>query len=147
MPILNKPLNPNGHAIVDLILLPSQPRRTALQAAGQSHPPQNILAGVLDTGAAFTVIDPQVRRALNLAPSRIRRAAVPNTAAPIRVPSYKLDLAIMDPFGQFWLLCPMLSVLEMPLSHTGVSVLVGCDVLFKCHFIHNGSAGAFTLAY
>jgi hypothetical protein len=147
MPIINRQLDQNGHAIVNLILLPAQPRMAALRAAGQPLPPQQILAGMLDTGSTLTVIDPPVRQALNLVPFRIRRASVASAPAPIQVPSYKLDLAITDPHGHFWLLCPMLSVLEAPLAHMGVAVLVGCDVLSKCLYSHNGSAGTFTLAY
>ena len=147
MPILNRPLNADGHAIVDVILLPSSPRRTALQASGQSLPPAQIHVGMLDSGATFTVIDPQLRRDLNLTPFRIRRVMVPNAPAPILTATYKVDLGIVDPNGQIWLLCPLLSVLEMPIAHTGVSVLVGCDVLVKCYFGHNGSGKTFVLAY
>ena len=127
--------------------MPAQPRRTALQATGQALPPPQALVGMLDSGATQTVIDPQVRQALNLVPFRIRRVSVPSSPAPIQVPCYKLDLAIIDPAGGFWLLCPMLSVFETPLLHTGVPVLVGCDVLSKCLFCHNGSTGSFVLAY
>ncbi len=101
---------------------------------------------MLDTGATVTIIDPQVRQALNLTPFRVRRATVPNSPAPIRTPSYKIDLIILIN-GVPYFLGPMLSVLEMPLSHTGVSVLVGCDVLSKCQFTHNGSGNVFTLAF
>jgi hypothetical protein len=148
MPILNRPLDQNRHARVDLVLFPAQPRRTALQtAAGLSLPPPQALAGMLDTGATITVIDPQVRQALNLVPFRIQSVSVPSAPAPVNVLTYKIDLAIVDSAGQFWLLYPMLSVLETPLIHTGVPVLVGCDVLSKCLFSHNGSGSTFTLAY
>jgi hypothetical protein len=140
-------LDPDGHAIVDLFLYPAQPRRAALHVAGQAPPPAQLVAGMLDTGATQTVIDPQVRRALNLVPFRIRRVSVPGAPTPIQAPCYKLDLAIIDPAGPFCLLCPMLSVLETPLIHTGIQVLVGCDVLAKCMFNHNGLGGTFDLAY
>jgi hypothetical protein len=102
---------------------------------------------MLDSEATQTVIDPQVRQALNLVPFRIRRVSVPSAPAPILAPCYKLDLAIVDPAGGFWLLCPRLSVLETPLIHTGVPVLVGCDVLGRCLYCHNGPGGTFVLAY
>jgi hypothetical protein len=147
MPILNLPLDQNGHALIEILLLPAAPRRQALQAAGQAVPTPRQLAGMIDTGAAVSVIDTQVRQALRLAPYRIRRAVVPNTPAPVRVPSYKVDLAMVHPAGGFVLLCPAMSVLEMPLRHTGVEVLVGCDVLAYCQFVHNGLAKSFSLAY
>ena len=146
MPVLNLTLDPNGHALVDLVLFPAQPRRHALQALGQNLPPHAV-TGMLDTGAAVTVIDPQVRQALNLTPFRVRLASVPNAPNPIRVASYKVDLAILGPGGVLWPLSPMLSVVEMPLIHTGTAVLVGCDVLERCYFGYNGSAHTFFLAF
>lgn len=146
MPILNKPLDANGHALIELVLSPSQARRTKLQTTSQSLTLALPVVGMIDTGASVTVIDPQIRQALSLVPFRVRYTIVPNAPDPVRVPSYKLDLGVMGPDGYF-LLCPMLSVVEMPLINTGISVLVGCDVLFKCHFTHNGLSASFTLAY
>jgi hypothetical protein len=41
----------------------------------------------------------------------------------------------------------MLTVFETPLSHTGSDVLVGCDVLSRCVFLHHGQSGTFLLSY
>jgi hypothetical protein len=146
MPILNGQLDPDGQAFVDLLVWLPSPRINALRAAGQNIPPPKVARGIIDPGAAVTVIDLQCRQALNLAPFRIRRAAVPNMPAPINVWSYKIDLKIRLPSG-LYLVRPMLSVFEMPLIQTGSDVLLGCDVLSQCQFIHNGSAGVFSLAF
>jgi len=102
---------------------------------------------MLDTGATLTVIDPQVRQTLGLTPFRMRRISAPGLPAPAQFPSYKLELMLVDPAGQVWLLGPMLTVLEAPILHMGVSVLVGCDVLSRCIYNYNGPAGTFSLAY
>jgi len=144
MPILNSPLDQHGHALVDLFLDIPSARRLALQSAA----PQRLhCRGMVDPGATITAIDSQVRQALSLAPFRVRRASVPNTPAPIRVRSYKVDLAILFPSGVVIVLAPKLSVVAMPIAQTGVQVLLGCDVLSKCQFIHNGSAQTFSLAW
>jgi aspartyl protease len=146
MPILNSQLDHDGHALVTVFLVPAAPRRKALQAAGQAQSPAQPVSGMIDTGATVTVIDTKLRQALSLVPFRLRRAAVPSVATPVRVYSYKVDLYIAYPMGQFFSY-PMLSVLEMPLIHTGTEVLVGQDVLSQCHFTHNGPAGTFSLAH
>jgi hypothetical protein len=147
MPVLNKLLDQHGHAYVDLILNQPLIRRQALQTAGGVVPPPVNAIGMVDTGATVSVIDPQLRQVLGLVPHRIRRARLPNSPVPTRVRSYKLELGIYDPAGAFHLLCPMLSVVEMPLAHTGPQVLVGCDVLERCLFVYDGPARSFTLSY
>jgi len=146
MPILNSQLDQDGHATVDLVILPAAPRRKALQAAAQVVPPPQFAPGMIDPGAAFTVIDTQVRQSLGLVPFRVCRITVPNTPVAVRVWAYKIDLAIQVPAG-ILMLRPMLSVVEMPIIQTGVEVLVGTDVLSECCFTHNGSAGTFSLAF
>jgi hypothetical protein len=103
---------------------------------------------MIDTGATITVIDPRVRQALGLTPFRIRTIQVPSQATSVQVYSYKVDLVILnpaDPPGSLFV--PTLSVLETPLSHLGADVLVGCDVLARCTFFHDGQGGAFLLSY
>jgi hypothetical protein len=100
---------------------------------------------MIDTGATLTMLDPHLCQKLNLVPFRLRRATVPNTPVPVRVWSYKIDLGIL--FAHGFYIFPMLSVLVMPLTHMGVDVLVGCDVLAQCQFIHAGTDGWFSLAY
>lgn len=101
---------------------------------------------MIDTGATVTIIDPQLRQSLNLAPFRLRRAAIPSVPNPVRVYAYKVDLFIAYPSGSFFSY-PMLSVVEMPLIHTGVEVLIGQDILAQFHFSHNGPGHIFSLAY
>jgi hypothetical protein len=149
MPTIHDALDPQGHACVSLLLHPSGPRGRALQLAGQKPPSPALVSGMLDSGAAITVIDPHIRQALNLAPFRVRILMVPSHPVAIVVFSYKIDLIIVHPSGKHsdCLVVPLLTVLETPLSHTGTDVLVGCDVLKRCIYLHHGQAGTFTLIY
>lgn len=148
MPILRSQLDPQGQAFVQVVLLPSAPRRQALQAAGQPQPPATVLQGLIDTGATVTVIDPHVRQALNLVPYRIRPIRVPSRPVSVNTLWYKLDLLVMGAqTTNAYLHMPMLSVVETPISHSGADVLVGCDVLSRCFFGYGGATGDFLLAF
>jgi hypothetical protein len=146
MPVLNGQLDPDGHAVISVGLVATQPRRRALHLVGQAIQGVQVVPGLIDTGATFTVIDPQLRQALNLVPFRVRSACVPWVAAPVRALAYKVDLIVLHPIGPP-LIRPMLTVLEMPLAHTGNQVALGCDVLAQCEFTYRGAAGTFSLAY
>ena len=102
---------------------------------------------MLDSGATVSCIDPQVRQALGLPYHRLVRVAQPNNPAPVRVPSFKVDLGILIPPRTIALRHPMLSVLEMPTMMMNVDALIGCDVLSTCVLNYNGPGGSFTLAF
>jgi hypothetical protein len=149
MPAIHDALDGQGHARVRLMLHPSGPRLRALAQAGQPAPAPVFSGGLIDTGATTTIIDPSIRQALNLTPFRIRTVVVPSHAVSVRVFSYKIDLIILHPSGAAAnrLVVPLLTVLETPLSHTSTDVLVGCDVLSRCTFLHNGQGNSFELSY
>jgi hypothetical protein len=147
MPTLNQPLDRHGHAIVDASIVPTLARRTALKTANHPVQPPFVGTALIDTGATFTVIDSSVRHALHLVPFRLAQFVTPGTAVPVPAFLYKVDLVIFEPGGGFQLFHPMLSVLEASVVHTGVSVLIGCDVLSRCRFTSDGPLKAFTLAY
>jgi hypothetical protein len=100
---------------------------------------------MLDIGASLTVIDSRIRQSLNLSPFRIRSMHVPGQTTPIRSLCYKADLMVLHASGN--LVVPMLTVLESPLSHMGVDVLVGCDVLSHCTLIYHGQGRDWMLIY
>jgi hypothetical protein len=104
---------------------------------------------MLDTGATTTIIDLRIRQALNLTPFRLLSAQVPSQPASMRVLAYKADLLILHPSGNVrdHLTVPLLTLMEMPLSHLGADVLLGCDVLSLCTFMHDGQSGRFLLSY
>jgi hypothetical protein len=74
---------------------------------------------------------------------------VPAHAAPVLVLCFKVDLVVLHPSGSMAqsLRIPLLTVFETPLAHTGIDVLVGCDVLSRCSFLHDGLNRTFTLSY
>ncbi len=149
MPIIHEQLDPDGHALVNVLILQSAPRVQAAQSSGQLT--QNVVPtrGLIDTGATLTIIDRQIRQTLNLTPFRVRRVVVPSSPTPILTFSYKICLVIQHPSGNMGdsLVLPMQSVCETSLAHTGSDVVIGCDVLAKCQFLHNGVAGTFSLSY
>lgn len=148
MPIIQGQLDAQGHANVRLVLYLSNARVQAMQKANQPLPQPSVATGMLDSGAALTVIDPSIRQALGIPPFRFQRFSVPAHPAPIRAFCYKIDLIVLHPSGlPSSLSVPNLTVIETPLTHTGTDVLVGCDVLRQCTFIHNGLAGGFALSY
>jgi hypothetical protein len=148
MPILQGPLDAQGHANVQLAFYLSPARVRVMQQAGQRLPQPVAATGTLDSGATFTVIDPAIRQALGIPPFRVQRFSVPSDPTPIRAFCYKIELIVLHPSGlQSSLVLPNLTVIETPLTHTGTDVLVGCDVLRQCSFTHHGLAGSFSLSY
>jgi hypothetical protein len=104
---------------------------------------------MLDTGATTTIIDTRIRQSLNLTPFRILTTQVPSQPASVHVLAYKADLLILHPSGNIrdHLTVPLLTVMEMSLSHLGADILIGCDVLSLCTFMHDGQSGRFLLSY
>jgi hypothetical protein len=149
MPVIQDQLDAQGHSHVKLFLYPSLPRIRALQTVGQPQVQPLLADGIIDPGASVTIIDPRIRQALNLTPFRIRPIMIPSQAASVLTLCYKLDLIVLHPSGTIAssLIIQMLAVYETPLSHTGTDVLIGCDVLSRCAFIHNGPRNMFLLSY
>jgi hypothetical protein len=115
------------------------------------------VTGVLDTGAERTCVDPGVVAALGLAGLGVGLVAAPGTGtAPVpglggssAAAWYKVGLTLLSPpsVPGADLEFPEVDVDELPLSHFGVDVLIGRDVLAGCVLVYDGPAGSVTLAY
>jgi hypothetical protein len=149
MPVIAGPLDQQGLAKFTALALVSSPRMQALQQAGQPpSAPYCRVTALIDTGAAITVIDPAVCRALNLVPYWARSFLVPSSPTSVRGFAYKIDLWVFDQAsGNFWPLAKLLGVVASPISHLGEDVLIGTDLLRHCTFVHNGTGGSCHLTY
>jgi hypothetical protein len=149
MPALTLPLDPQGHAALEVLLAPAGSLSPV--QAGQGAPLSNAIRAraLIDPGATLTAIDPQIRRALHVNPFRAISVTVPGSTARLRFLSFKVDLAVPHPATQFHqaLIVPALQVVVLPLAHTGSEVLIGCDILRRCQFFYDGPGNYFRLNY
>jgi hypothetical protein len=65
---------------------------------------------------------------------------------------YHVSLTVLPPDGAGNLVLKSAPVLAVPdlgvlLAPAGVHVVIGCDVLRRCYFVHDGPGGQFVLAY
>lgn len=145
MPHLTIPLAPNG-PIVHLFVGVSAARDQALRKAGQPVPVMQRIITLIDTGASGTVIDTDAIQPLGLTPTGIVLVHTPSTAGQAATcPQYDVSLAIYHPDHSVFL--GTMPVMCSHLSSSGIQALVGRDVLQKCPFVYDGSAGHFSLAF
>jgi predicted aspartyl protease len=71
-------LEPNG-PIVNAVVSVSEGRRLALIAEGQAIPGMRTIRALVDTGASFSSVEPQVLQALNLTPTGTIEIVTPST--------------------------------------------------------------------
>jgi hypothetical protein len=149
MPVLTLPLTAQGEAVVQVTVGVTKARALLLRSAGQPVPAPVAVPALLDTGAAFTCIDPTVRQALGLVPSVAHTAFTVGARRGQRVNYYRASLTVVHPSGdvQLNLSIPLLDVTEVHLALTGHSVLIGCDVLAGCEFHYGGRNRVFALSY
>jgi hypothetical protein len=150
MPILTGALHRDGPAAVEVeIAVPAALARFFL-ARGQSVPAAARVPALIDTGADVSCIDPSVRHALGLTPSRTTRVVTPRSGpVPLTRRSYRVDLTVLHTSGHppNNLVRTRLLVVEAVIGHTGYGMLLGCDVLGQCLLIRDGPSGHFSLAY
>lgn len=148
MPSINGVLTPNGPLLTMLVGV-SQPRATAMQAAGVQPPPYVTGTFLVDTGASGTCVDPAFVASLGLIATGNVAMQTPSTAG-VPVACNQYDVAIYIPNngtggGGFFI--NALPVIEASFASQGIEGLIGRDIIDRCTFICNGSAGMFTLAY
>lgn len=148
MPSINGVLGPTGPMLTMLIGV-SAPRAGALEAAGLVPPPFVTGTFLVDTGASGTCVDPGFVASLGLVPTGSVPMMTPSTAG-VPVQCNQFDVAIYLPDsgqggGGFYI--GALPVLETSFAGQGIDGLIGRDIIDRCTFIYNGSAGIFTLAY
>jgi hypothetical protein len=154
MPKLILPLQASGPlvslAVVDIEVGVSVPRFHWLRQTGQHMPPPVRLRGVLDSGAAVTVIDAQAIRSLGLKLRGPISILTPSTGSGSFVTNeYDASLSIVfSPVNPpLNLSIDSIAVVESDLSALGVGALLGVDVLAFVLFTYNGPKDRFALRF
>lgn len=130
----------SGGPVVTAGVSISEARREAL-GDGAVIPQPRVIRALLDTGAAFTTIDPATMTALGLTPTGTIDILTPSTGTNHHTTdTYDVDLQIGT------LRVPNLRVAACELG-SGLNALIGRDVLSRCILIYNGTARIFSLAY
>ena len=138
-----------GAPIINVAVMVSMARRSALLAAKAPVPNTQSVRGLVDTGASHTCVDPTVLQALQLQPTGSVQVHTPSTGGvPVSADTYDIGFAIPGPSGSTPFLLPSMQVTASGLaSGQGIHVLIGRDVLSQFIMTYNGTTGLFMLAY
>jgi hypothetical protein len=110
----------------------SEGRRNALAAAGQAIPAMQYVRALVDTGASFTSVDPQVLSSLNLTPTGAIEIVTQSTGQGTHTTdTYDVDFTI-------W---------RWPWRYAALHALIGRDIMQRCILIYNGETSLFTLSF
>lgn len=134
--------------LVRLMVTVSEARGQALIAAGKPIPNPQLIAGLVDTGASGTCIDPTILAALELTPTGSCEMKTPSTGDGAHtVELYDVALGLWASTELPPLVLPTLPVMATPLLSQGFGALIGRDLLARCVLVYNGSEETFTLAF
>lgn len=141
-------LEQNG-PIVNAAVFVSAGRRAALEAAGQPIPQPRMVRALVDTGASFTSVEPEVLQSLNLGPTGTIEIVTPSTGNQTHTTeTYDVDFAIGAGPGDSPLMISNLRIAASELYlRQGIHALIGRDVLSRCILVYNGSMNAFSLCF
>jgi predicted aspartyl protease len=149
MPHFTLAVDANG-PIVNAGVSVSEGRRAALIAQGQPVPGMRTIRALVDTGASFTSIEPQVLQALNLTPTGTIDIVTPSTGSGVHTTeTYDIDFIIGGPDASaIPLSIPNLRIAASELFlHQGIHALIGRDILGRCILVYNGSINHFSLCF
>lgn len=122
----------------------------ALQAHNVAVPAPYVIRALVDTGASFTSVEPQVLSRLGLTPTGTIDIVTPSTGQGFHTAdTYDVDFVIAGPNQQDSpLVLRNLRVAACELSlRQGIHALIGRDILERCILVYNGTTRAFTLAF
>ncbi len=145
MPHLTLTISPED-PLIDLAVGVSKPRADALMANSLSVPPPMRIRALIDTGASCTCVDSDVLSQLALSPTGNVQIHTPSTSgSPHSCNQYDISLMLLHP--NLTLTFGVVPVIESNLISQGIQALIGRDLLTRCLFVYDGSAGAFALAF
>lgn len=124
----------------------------SLRSQGLVVPSPVRCAGLLDSGADVTVVEPAILSQLKTVGFRHKRFVIVNAPGLGGLgyhPEYAIEFRIVHPSGnrRHDLALPDFPIVERALGAPSYDVLIGLDVLSSCMFILNGPAGTLTLGY
>lgn len=148
MPHFTLNIDPAGPVLTALVHV-SEGRRTALEAEGLPVPAPRTIRALVDTGASFTSIQPEVMQVLGLTPTGTVDIVTPSTGQDVHTTeTYDVDFVIPKSPTEPPLAIPNLRVAACELFlRQGIHALIGRDVLSRCVLVYNGEANVFTLAF
>jgi predicted aspartyl protease len=133
-----------GRPLIDVAVGLSAPRAAALGRAQQLVSPPVQARALIDTGASSTCIDPQLLRALELAPVGQVRIQTPSTGTSLHLCElYDVSLSVSYPGIHIAL--PTLSVVAASIATQGIQCLIGRDILSRWLLIYDGGGRSFTV--
>ena len=103
---------------------------------GLEFPPARPVNGLIDTGAAVTIVNPELAKTYKLhytGPARIRTAGHLDT-----YPEYAAAISFPDRDLQTF---EVLRVVACPLASAEMSCLIGRDILRQWEMVYNGRSG------
>lgn len=128
----------------------SEGRRSALVAQNLPVPEMRVIRALVDTGASFTSIQPDVLLALGLTPTGTIDIVTPSTGAGVHTTdTYDVDFTIAGAvLTDIPLSMPNLRVAVSELYlQQGIHALIGRDVLQRCILVYNGTVNNFSLCF
>lgn len=149
MPHFTLAIDAAAGPVISALVHVSEGRQTALQSQGQAIPVPRVIRALVDTGASFTSIEPEVLQALGLTPTGTADIVTPSTGAtPHTTDTYDVDLVIPKSPQE-----PPLKIANLRVAASqlflaqGIHALIGRDVLTRCILVYNGERGEFCLAF
>lgn len=127
----------------------SEGRKAALLAQNLPVPNIRIIRALVDTGASFTSIEPEVLKALGLTPTGTIDIVTPSTGKDVHTTdTYDVDFVIGAGADDIPLSIQNLRIATSELYlKQGIHALIGRDVLKRCILIYNGSVNTFALCF
>jgi predicted aspartyl protease len=128
----------------------SEGRRAALLAQNLAVPPMRVIRALIDTGASFTSIEPEVLKILNLTPTGTIDIVTPSTGKDVHTTdTYDVDFTIGGASAaEIPLQIPNLRVAASELFlKQGIHALIGRDVLRRCILIYNGTVNSVSMCF
>ena len=108
-----------------------------------------VIRALVDTGASFTSIEPEVLKALNLTPTGTIDIVTPSTGKEVHTTeTYDVDFLIGAGADDIPLSIQNLRIAASELYlKQGIHALIGRDVLKRCILIYNGSMSNFSVCF
>jgi predicted aspartyl protease len=134
-------LQPNGSAMLEILVGVTKTVADALSAGGKTIPPPLRMLAMIDTGATDTCVPPGTASKLGVTiPTGMK--SYHTAKGPSPCPTFALGVYL--PNHRFF---RELVVAELPPDCIQTHALIGCDLLATGMLVYNGSTRTFTLAF